>query len=369
MRSSALVIGGTGPTGPGIVSGLEQRGYDVTILHTGAHELDEVAHLPHLHGDVRSSEGLTTALAGSRHDSFDVVVATYGRLRAIAEILVDRCGHLLSVGGMPAYQGYFNADDFTPSGLPVPTGEDGPTATEAQDGKSYRIRRTEEIVFEHHASATHFRYPIVYGPRQLIPREWLVVRRIIDRRPFIILPDGGLTLNMMGFTENLAHAVLLAVDRPDAAAGQVFNCGDEEVLTLRQMVELIAAELDHDWEVISMPYELAPCTKPLVAQHRTTHKVLDIGHLRHRLGYADVVPAREAVRQTARWLLEHRPDPGGMEEMVLEDPFDYGAEDALVSGWRSAIAALPAVEWSSPPGYGLGYGGPGATRVRPDTRI
>ena len=40
---TALVIGGTGPTGPLIVNGLTRRGYKVTILHTGRHETDLIS--------------------------------------------------------------------------------------------------------------------------------------------------------------------------------------------------------------------------------------------------------------------------------------------------------------------------------------
>ena len=34
----ALVIGGTGPTGPHLVQGRLDRGYDVSILHRGTHD-------------------------------------------------------------------------------------------------------------------------------------------------------------------------------------------------------------------------------------------------------------------------------------------------------------------------------------------
>ena len=40
----ALVIGGTGPTGHFVVNGLIARGFEVSILHTGNHE---VARFPH----------------------------------------------------------------------------------------------------------------------------------------------------------------------------------------------------------------------------------------------------------------------------------------------------------------------------------
>jgi nucleoside-diphosphate-sugar epimerase len=216
------------------------------------------------------------------------------------------------------------------------------------------------VVFEYHPTATHFRYPLVYGPYQLVPREWCIVRRIRDRRPFIVLADGGLTLHHCGYAANIAHAILLAVDKPDAAAGQVYNCGDAEALTLRQVVDIVANALDHRWDVISMPYELAACARPLVAQPSNTHRVFDLSKLKTELGYTDLVPAREAVALTARWLLEHPPRAGGSEERNLQDPFDYAAEDALVAAWQRTLAAFPDVNYTSEPGYTSAYSGPGA---------
>jgi nucleoside-diphosphate-sugar epimerase len=363
---SALVIGGTGPTGPPLALGLEQRGYEVTLLHSGRHEVPEVAHLPHLHGDVFDRDAIAAVL-GDR--TFDVAVASYGRLRAIAEVLQGRVGHLLSIGGVPVYRGFFDSAIHSPTGLPVPTREDAPLATEADDGKSYRIGRTEQLLFEAHPGATHFRYPYVYGPRQLAPREWCVVRRILEGRPFIVLPDDGLSLITFGYVDNLAHAILLAVDHPEASTGQIFNCGDDEVLTLRQVVELITEELDHTWDLVSMPAELAVPARPLMMGLRTTHRVMDTAKLRQRLGYTDVVPARRAVRLAARWLAEHPPEPGGYEELALEDPFDYAAEDGLVAWWRAAVADPPDLGYDELPGYGKSYAGPGTRRVRAETRI
>ena len=56
---------------------------------------------------------------------------------------------------------------------------------------------------------------------------------------------GGLTLHHFGYSENLAHAILLAVDYPGNTLGQIYNAADSEVLTLRTVVELIATALDH----------------------------------------------------------------------------------------------------------------------------
>jgi hypothetical protein len=58
VTRSALLIGGTGPTGPLIARGLEARGFTVTLLHSGRHEVDDVAHFRQLHGDVFSDDGV-----------------------------------------------------------------------------------------------------------------------------------------------------------------------------------------------------------------------------------------------------------------------------------------------------------------------
>ncbi len=352
------MIGGTGPTGIPLLRGLVNRGYDVTILHRGLHERAETPlEVAHVHADPYDDDALRELL---EDDRFDVLVAMYGRLRRIAELTAGRVGQFVSVGGVPAYRGWMNPWLYEPAGLPVPTGEGAPTVERAADDeKGYRIVRTEGAVLTHHPRAAHFRYPYVYGPHQLVPREWLVVRRILDGRDRIVVADDGLTLHHHGYTENLAHALLLAVDQPDAAAGKIFNVGDEEVLSIRQVVELIAAALGHHLEIVSMPFELAIPARPLLAQPLPTHRVLDIGRVRADLGYHDMVPARTAIALTARWLADNPCAPGGPEEMVLTDPFDYAAEDRLIDTWLAATGALADPGFVTAPGYGLAYSGPG----------
>ncbi len=358
MAQRVLVIGGTGPTGIPIVAGLVARGHAVTILHRGAHERDETPQqVEHIHADPYDPDVLADALGSS---TFDVVIAMYGRLRAIAAATSGRCERFVSVGGVPAYRGWMNPFLYTPEGLPVPVREDMAAVDRPDDDeKGYRIVRTEGAVFEHHPTATHFRYPYVYGPYQLAPREWCVVRRVLDGRRRIIVADDGLTLHHHGYTENLAHALLLAVDQPHRCAGKIYNCGDEEVLTVRQVIEVIATALDHPLEIVSLPFELAAPAWPMIAQPLPTHRVLDLGALRADLGYRDVVPARDAVARTARWLTEHPPPAGGTEEMVLTDPFDYVAEDRLIDTWQAMVRSFPPIEMAVQPAFGLAYSGPG----------
>ena len=334
----ALVIGGTGPTGPFVVNGLRARGYETAIFHTGRHEVDAIPEdVEHIHADP-FDEAATRDALGDR--SFDLVVAMYGRLRMLARFLQGRCGRVISVGGVPVYRGYARPTTVFPVGLPVPTREDAPKAGPDEVGKVLRIIETEDVVFECHPTAAHFRYPAIYGPRQPRPREWLIVRRILDGREHVIVPDAGLSLRTAAYVENAAHALLLAVDRPDASCGRAYNVGDEMVPTVKQVVEIIARALDHRLEIVEMPLDLAPHTRALLSSSWTTHRVTDVAALRNELGYRDVVPAPEALARTARWLVENPPKPGGREERGLQDAFDYDWEDRLIEAWRASTARV-----------------------------
>ncbi|MBW2420848.1 MAG: hypothetical protein JRH19_20075, partial [Deltaproteobacteria bacterium] len=61
----------------------------------------------------------------------------------------------------------------------------------------------------------------------------------------------------------------------------------------------------------------------------------------------------------AHWLAANRPAAGGVEETVLQDPFDYPAEDRLIEAWQSALGTIAEPRFEQEPGYGLAYSGPG----------
>ena len=78
----ALVIGGTGPTGPFIVQGLLQRDYTVAILHRGTHEIAEIPpEVEHIHTDPHFLETLNTALTGPEQKYLAVPVDSPVKIR------------------------------------------------------------------------------------------------------------------------------------------------------------------------------------------------------------------------------------------------------------------------------------------------
>jgi nucleoside-diphosphate-sugar epimerase len=339
----ALVVGGTGPTGPLIVQGLLERGYDVAILHRGTHEVELPAAVEHIHADPHFRETLDEALQGR---SFELVIATYGRLRFVAEALVGKTPRLITVGGTAGYRGSLAPETNFPAGLPIPTQESATLVASEQEFRfAYLIALTEQVIMqgerEGHYRATHFRYPLVYGPHQLGSPVWPVMRRILDGRSHIVLPDGGLTLLTRGYVANLAHAILLAVDRPDASAGQIYNCGDEQVLTLRQWVEVIASTMDHQWEIYGVPDSVSHSSRDFVPfQGSSNHQMMDLAKIRTELGYKDLIPALEAIPLTVRWYMDNPPDGGAQADLRRGYPYNYPAEDELVALAKDALRSM-----------------------------
>jgi hypothetical protein len=124
MTDTALVIGGTGPTGPALVNGLISLGYTVTILHTGRHEVDTVPEsVEHIHTNPFRIDELAATVGGR---TWDMVYAMYGRLRDIAPWFGGKTGKFVAVGGVPSYLGFATPDLLWPVGLTVPAREHFP---------------------------------------------------------------------------------------------------------------------------------------------------------------------------------------------------------------------------------------------------
>lgn len=361
-----LVIGGAGVTGTPIVRQLLARGCAVTILHRGVHRAELPDSVARIQADPYAKDGLTAALAGKR---FDVVIATYGRLRYVAQQLLGITERLISVGGAaPVYTGWGDMMAPNPWETTQPTPlfltENHPLASaETTDSFSLAVRKTEQDIVQFqrngHFTITHFRYPLVYGTHNICPAEWGLIRRARDKRHTLILPAGGLTLISRGFAENIAHAIALAVDNPSASAGQIYNICDEQLLFNRQWVSLLSEIMQHRFDTIDIPFSALPdgfrATPPqLLYRH---HCVLSIEKIKAQLGYRDVVSVEEALERVVKYYWDNPLAAGSEAEQNLGDPFDYAYEDAFVAAWQKNGAnfvaerdALPAptVVWKHP---------------------
>lgn len=331
MPRNVLVVGGTGPTGVPLVNNFLAAGDAVAIYHTGRHEAEFTGDVEHLHGDPRAADDIARTL-GARE--WDVAVCTSGRLRALAETLAGKTRRLVGITGQPVYAGSVQP---TPAGrIPLPVPEFAPRQRDATNYTG-KVAVGEDQLFAQHGNgdfeAVIVRYPGIFGPRAPLAHEWAVVKRILDRRPFMLLPHDGMVYFQRAYIDNAAHLVYLAATRPEAA-GQAFNCGDERVLSARHVAEIIVDELDAELELIGVPADLCRGVYPLAEK---SNMVLDMSKARALLGYRDVVDVAEATRITARWLAANPPAEGDVTPGAT-GRFDYAREERILEAWRAALA-------------------------------
>jgi nucleoside-diphosphate-sugar epimerase len=309
-RVRALVIGGTGPTGPDVIDVLHKRGLDVTILHRGTHEPDDVPVLhevEHIHADPHFAEPLVDAV---RDREFEIVIAMYGRMVLNATVFTGRCERFISVGGNPSHRGHLNHRSSFPSGVQILADETSPTVTSAETSRdrfAAKVLEAERTVLAAHDAgafcATHLRYPMIYGDRAKIAFERWAVRRILDGHRRLLVADGGLSIYTRGAAVNAAHLIGLILDHTDAD-----QCADDRQYSLRQWLELIAAELGVAVEIVAAPLALArPVwhllpTGPLASPHT----LLSNAKAKRDLGYVDVVAPRDALASLVQHLAAHR---------------------------------------------------------------
>ncbi|MPZ27757.1 MAG: NAD-dependent dehydratase [Micromonosporaceae bacterium] len=349
MRS-ALVVGGTGPTGPDVVNGLLARGFEVTIFHSGFHEAEFAGEVRHIHGDPHFRHTIEDALG---HAEFDVVIAQYGRLRHLTAHFAGRAGHLVGIGGATGQLAAQAATEWGGLGRPavITEGQQILETDEQRNKFGFRMAQAYQGLFEAHARgdfrATYIGYPMLYGPHQPGLREWCIVRRILDGRRQIVLPDGGLKLESRGYVANVSLAPLLAVDRPEISGGRAYVVADSEIHTLRQRVEFIAGYLEHELEIVDVPFPYAGPAHPLYRSSRE-HRVGISQRIRDELGYVDTYSATEGLARTVDWLTANPPPPGGELEQQLGDPFDYPGEDEVILAWGQAVEQLRRVTYDVP---------------------
>ena len=346
----ALVVGGTAATGPPIVRRLLERGYDVTLYHRGLHEVGDLPDdLEHIHGEPHFEETIARDLAGR---SFDLVVATYGRIRHLAEALEGKTPRLVTIGGFPVMKGWMHVRD------PHNAEHDGPVLTpgfeeneledDGADAFVDRMMETERAVMDRHAAghyeATHFRYPYVYGPHSIVSSEWRIIRRVLDDRRRFIIQGGGLTLSTRCASENVGHAIALAIDQPERSAGQIYHLADDVQFTAQQWVELIAGMLGYEFEFVEIPWSIAPPGRTFVPlSGQPFHRLMSNSKLRGDLGYRDAVRPQDWVRTTVEWWLENPPAVDGQGNRMGASDFDYEGEDRLLAAWDELLARAPEV--------------------------
>jgi nucleoside-diphosphate-sugar epimerase len=176
--------------------------------------------------------------------------------------------------------------------------------------------------------ATVLRLPMVYGPGDPLHRFYPVVKRIADRRRFIIFPDSmAAWRSPRGYVENVAAAIALAAT-DNRAARRIYNVCEEPSFSELEWAQKIASEMRWEGKFVVLPVERAP-SHLLKPGNPAQHWTASSARIRSELGYEEPVGIEEAIRLTIGWEKENPP------AISFPAQFDYPAEDRAAAGDHS----------------------------------
>jgi nucleoside-diphosphate-sugar epimerase len=299
MAKQALVIGGAGFLGSGIVQELLAAGWAITSLGRGNKPNREPG-VRFIKADRSEAGTLGRALGEER---FDLVVDCAAYQRPDAEDAVatfaGRTGHYV-----------FISTDFVYSpdiAGPFPIKEDAPKETERRYGTG---KLACEAVLAAAWQDRQFPCTTLRPPHILGAGHVLGTGSVQGRDPDLLThmrTGGGLTLLAEGLLliapvfRREVGACIAHLAGNARAFGQVFNCTGPDGVTTRVYYEIIARRLGVPLRAGSMSVEEFRSRWPDKAPF-ARHRLYDLGKLEDLTGYRPRFPLEDAIAETMDWL-------------------------------------------------------------------
>ena len=325
----ALILGGTGLVGRAAARRLLASGWqvDVTGRDPARNTVDDARFIA---ADRRDQRELREAVGEGVDLLVDCICYTAAEARLLLPVLAD-VGSTVLISSKAVYVDdagrHSNSDEPPSFGGPVteaqPTLAPGDGDYQTRDAYGANKVAAERVLLDSGQPVTVLRPSKIHGEGASPPREWVFVKRVLDRRPAVFLARRGEGTDHPTAAVNIAALIETVADQPGT---RILNSADPDAPNGREIARAIARHLDHDWDEIlvegrelgSHPWDKLP---PFV---------LDM-NAAAGLGYVPVGDYAATVADEIDWLVAggYEPDPGFFGRF-----FDYAAEDRFLDDAR-----------------------------------
>ena len=318
-----LILGGTSLTGPFTTRFLIEQGHQVTLFHRGRHTANVPSTVNRIIGERRELDRFTSEFKSLAPDVvLDMLAFTRDDAEMLMRIFKGISKRVVVPSSIDVYRAFGRLHGTEPGPVdPIPLSEEAPLRERLSlHGEEYEKRWVEQVVMnDPQLPGTILRFPMIYGPNDG-GRTFDLVKRIIDNREAILIDEGVAPWRWSrGYVENVAWATALAVTN-ERAAGRIYNVAEPEGLSYLEWTQRVTHAAGWTGRIVVVPR--GRLDAPENYEH---HWVVDTTRIRAELGYMEVVPQEEALRQTVAW---QRANP--LEKFEPQD-FDYALEDRLLA--------------------------------------
>jgi nucleoside-diphosphate-sugar epimerase len=175
----------------------------------------------------------------------------------------------------------------------------------------------------------------VHGPYSSHPREWWLVKRMLDGRGIIPIVYGGKSRFHTTAAVNVAAMVRVALEAPGA---RILNIADPSALSVAEIGAALAAHLDYRGAFLALDDKDYPPRLGATPWSVPAPFTLDVSAAA-ALGYKPVATYRRASKETCDWLTRAAPRNWREAFPVLasypQEHFDYAAEDSFLQRRRA----------------------------------
>ena len=330
-----LVIGGTAFFGKAIVNQLVAAGHDVSVMSRGNQQPDVLGKVSHIQCDRTNREEFASKVGGTSFDividniayNADDVTHALGALKGnMGRYIFTSTAAMYYTGdmSMPAFEQNVN-HNFEPP----PEERDSPlwTYTMGKTGgeKALLDQDSQEFVI--------IRPPIVLGPDDHTLRGYFYFQRLMDGKP-IIITNAGVQSFRIVYSEDLAKGYVLCLEN-EIAKNNTYNIVQQEVVTLKMMLESASKALGIEPEIVDIPrssIEQAGFEYP-ETYGAMQNFVIDVTKAERDLDYS-TTPFNDWIKTTVLW---YRDNYDGKDSANYEN---RDAEVAFAKRYLDAMSAL-----------------------------
>ena len=337
----ALILGGTGAIGFAICQRLLSSGWRVDL--TGR----DPAHVP---PQLTAAAGATfttldrddsTALAALVGAGADLLVDCVCFTARQAEALVPMLSSVTSSVVISSKAVYMDdlgrhSNSAAPACFAAPITETQATLHpnhapfNSREGYGPNKVAAEQVLLNSPHPVSILRPSKVHGAWSRQPREWVFVKRVLDRRPVVVLANRGLGADHPSAAANIAALIDIVAARPGQ---RVLNIADPDAPNVLAISRVIAGHLGYTWQEHLVDASAGDGSLGVTPWSRLPPVVLATSAA-EMLGYRPVGTYAETVTRELDWLMSAAthdslaawavPNIAGRSWAAL---FDYAAED------------------------------------------
>jgi nucleoside-diphosphate-sugar epimerase len=336
----ALIIGGTGLVGRAAAARLLDSGWQVDV--TGRDPAKMPADLIAAGGrffaaDRADAARLAAILGGGADLLVDCVCYTAADATALLP-LARNANSTVMISSKAVYidaAGHHNNSEVPPR-FDGPIAETQPTMApgygdyQTREGYGANKVAAEHVLLGSDSPVTVLRPSKVHGIGGPRPREWVFVKRVLDRRPSVFFARQGAGVDHTSAAANIAALIEVAAAKPGR---RVLNSADPDALSVLEISRVIAAHLGYTWTEVL----LDEGAEPGLGEHPWAARypiVLDMTAAAE-LGYRPAGNFASTVAPAIDWLVTSSAggtvSPPDLDHEFFDSLLDYTEEDRYLA--------------------------------------